>query len=227
MVADTRAFRMRYPNVPLHRIVGPFRGHLDNGGEKIVIQAADDTEIAALRYEDAAPWPVEADGSGRSLVLAAFETNPDPNKPANWRASLKSQGSPLAPDNPLLFAGDSSADSDGDGLTDLFEFAAGSDPMDPTSAHLPSAAIASFAVNGVTKDYVALTFRRRAEVQGVAIQIDSSRDLQSWTGSAPEWVSTGSSDNGDGTVTETYRSAAALSDAGPASLFLRVSVKLE
>ena len=99
--------------------------------------------------------------------------------------------------------------------------------MDPTSAHLPSAAIASFAVNGVTKDYVALTFRRRAEVQGVAIQIDSSRDLQSWTGSAPEWVSTGSSDNGDGTVTETYRSAAALSDGGPASLFLRVSVKLE
>ena len=227
IVADKRAFLMRYPNVPLHRIVGPFRGHLDNGGEKIVIQAADGTEITSMRYEDAAPWPTDTDGTGRSLVLAAFESNPDPNKAANWTASLKDQGSPLAPDNSLLFTGDSSADSDGDGLTDLFEFAAGSDPMDPGSAHAPSVAIASISLNGVTKDYVALTFRRRAELQGVAIQIDSSRDLQSWNGFAPEWVATGSSDNGDGTVTETYRSAAALSDGGPASLFLRVSVKLQ
>src|SRR5204863_90609 len=49
VVADRRAFSIRYPQVADTKVVGQFRGHLDSGGETIVIQAADGSVIKEFR----------------------------------------------------------------------------------------------------------------------------------------------------------------------------------
>ena len=228
VVADKRAFSLRYPNVPDHKIAGPFRGRLDNGGEKIAIQTEGGSLIKEFRYGDNAPWPAGADGTGRSLVLKDSQSNPNPSESSNWTVSLEAGGSPGEKDGTaLLFSGNPGLDSDGDGLTDLFEFATGSNPLDPASAHFPTATITSFAVDGAVKDYIALNFRRQLAAQGIEFEIDSSRDLQTWTSPATELVHAGSKNNNDGTVTETYRSTAALAGGGPSSLFIRLSIRRE
>lgn len=56
---------------------------LNNDGETIKLEDATNSSIAEFRYNDASPWPEEADGSGQSLVFIAG----DPDDPLNWRAS--------------------------------------------------------------------------------------------------------------------------------------------
>ena len=78
--------------------------------------------IKDFTYDDIAPWPLSADGLGRSLVLIAPRTNPDPNDPFNWRPSTVNGGNPgttdalPAPANPL-------GDSDDNGWPDLVDYA--------------------------------------------------------------------------------------------------------
>ncbi|MFP6872667.1 MAG: hypothetical protein VCA55_04080, partial [Verrucomicrobiales bacterium] len=45
-------------------------------------------------YNDASPWPEQADGDGPSLVLNDPESAPDPADPASWTAGLLEGGSP-------------------------------------------------------------------------------------------------------------------------------------
>lgn len=85
---DPAAFRTRH-NVPAGTaIFGPVTGFLDNGGERISLQRPHGTlpgvfvEAEGVRYNDKAPWPLSADGTGPSLqrvsgVKLALE-------PLNW-----------------------------------------------------------------------------------------------------------------------------------------------
>jgi len=50
--------------------VGPWVGALDNAGERVALLGADGAELWSFTYGTRAPWPVRADGGGRSLVLA-------------------------------------------------------------------------------------------------------------------------------------------------------------
>src|SRR5262245_26101064 len=134
VVADKRAFAIRYPQIADSKVVGQFRGHLDSGGETIAIQAADGSIIKSFRYDDDPPWPVVRVG-GRSIVLNNPATNPNPAEPSNWSPSAREGGTPgesgVGADT---FSGDPSKDTDGDGLTDFFEFASGSDAENPGSS---------------------------------------------------------------------------------------------
>lgn len=82
-------------NVPAGTpIFGPYTGSLDNGGEKLVLtkpgapepnMTIPRIEVDRVRYNDKAPWPIEADGGGASLQrLDATAYGSDP---INWRAS--------------------------------------------------------------------------------------------------------------------------------------------
>jgi hypothetical protein len=88
---------------------------LDNGGEPIILTAADGSEIRSFTYDDVFPWPESPDGFGPSLVLIAPESDPDHDLAANWRPSTMSGGAPGASDASAGFTGDPHADLDGNG----------------------------------------------------------------------------------------------------------------
>lgn len=75
-----------------------FSGSLSNGGENILLETASGLPVISFTYSDDAPWPVEADGDGYSLV--SVETNPtgDPNSHEYWTISKELNGSPAAKD---------------------------------------------------------------------------------------------------------------------------------
>ncbi len=82
-------FAARYPAVT---VAAWFEGSLNNGGERIELLAPDGSLVTAVEYDDSPPWPVEADGSGRSLEFD--QPADDPHDPAAWHASLVDGGSP-------------------------------------------------------------------------------------------------------------------------------------
>lgn len=127
---DRAAFLSRYPSAAARLAPGAFlnASALSNGGESLLLTAADGSPIKAFAYSDKSPWPLPADGAGASLVLLAPSSNPDHNLPANWRSSALPGGNPGSADS-LPFSGDPLADSDGDGIANLIEYALGSNPL--------------------------------------------------------------------------------------------------
>lgn len=89
VVADAASFEAAYPGVPY---AGQYLGALDNGGEKVTLQDADERTIDSVDYDDEDFWPVGPDGFGYSLVI--IDPAGDPDDPENWRASAQRGGSP-------------------------------------------------------------------------------------------------------------------------------------
>lgn len=63
---------------------------LNNSGEIIKILDAASTEVDAVDYKNALPWPVEGAGNGNSIVLC--DPNADNSNPANWQACPTATG---------------------------------------------------------------------------------------------------------------------------------------
>ncbi len=135
-------------------VLGPYSGALQQNGERLELRRPDapDTNgtprivTDTVRYNDKAPWPAAADGSGPSLQRKAANEYGD--DPINWQAAAPSPGrenvepdtdSDGVPDsweiahgtNPLV--PDSNNDDDGDGFTNLQEYLAGTKPLDAAS----------------------------------------------------------------------------------------------
>ena len=91
LASDTlpAAFAVRYPGVV---VGGYFGGSLDNGGERLALLDPAGNTVVSVTYNDAPPWPAEADGGGASLEI--IDPSGDPNDPANWRASAVLYGTP-------------------------------------------------------------------------------------------------------------------------------------
>jgi hypothetical protein len=228
IVADKRAFSIRYPHVATAKIVGQFRGHLDSGGETIAIQAANGGIIKEFRYDDDPPWPAVNVGDGRSIVLLDPVTNPDPAQPSHWSLCAREGGTPgESGDGAETFTGDPGKDTDGDGLTDFFEFASGSDPENSGSGFLPVAAVASLDVNGVTADYFIFAFHRSTTVRGAKFALETSTDLLTWARADATLTLVGSRQNPDGTVTDTYRGTAPVLNSPTQAFFLKLKVEPE
>jgi hypothetical protein len=70
-------------------VVGEFSGKLKNGGETLKLIQPGTTPVAdraidQVTYDNLAPWPIGADGSGASLQL--IDAAQDNNRVANWAA---------------------------------------------------------------------------------------------------------------------------------------------
>jgi hypothetical protein len=94
-------FRVKYEVAEAVPILGPFAGVLQDSGERLELQRPDAPgtngvpyiTVDEVRYNDRAPWPPAADGSGASLQrkdLFAYG-----NDPANWAAAIPTPGAEL------------------------------------------------------------------------------------------------------------------------------------
>lgn len=100
---DAAAFRLKYGVPGAVPVLGPFAGNLQDSGERLELQRPDVPETNSLsyvtvdevRYNDKAPWPPAADGSGASLQrspAAAYG-----NDPAHWFAAIPTPGLDFVP----------------------------------------------------------------------------------------------------------------------------------
>ncbi|MAT72712.1 MAG: hypothetical protein CMJ58_24800 [Planctomycetaceae bacterium] len=88
-------FQVVYGTGPRIAPTGFGPANLSNGGETIALETAAGVEFLSFEYDDAAPWPTEADGGGPSLEI--IDASGDPADPMNWRASLVDGGTPGSP----------------------------------------------------------------------------------------------------------------------------------
>jgi hypothetical protein len=203
-------------------IAGAFNGNFSNGGEKVIICAADGSVIKQFTYNDKFPWAEAADGTGYSLVLNDPPSNPDHNLASSWHASARLHGAPGTDDHvppaPGLVW---DADADHDGINDSLEYAMGAGGTNPP---VPSLSFEAFAPSGGAADiYLIYRFQRNLEAMGVVLQPQTSTDISVW-GDA-DIVHIASVHNADGTSTETWRSMQPFR-AMLANWFVRLSVTL-
>ncbi len=204
VVKNEAAFRARYGAGPV--VLGVFTGGtgLANSGERLALLARDGAAIFDFAFSDDAPWPVEADGGGPSLVLVAPETHPDPALAESWQLSRDSGGTPgrsgrsvnyvdwaarvFAPGASLTGPDD---DADGDGIRNFAEFAFATPPDAPSS--LP------WEMSAAPDGTWTFTWTRRAG-DGLVFTPQVSSDLSDWQAAAVVPVS---SVEAEGVVVET------------------------
>jgi hypothetical protein len=92
---EPEEFRAKYSIAADIQITGPYTGTLSNDGELIQLLQPDHQDLDGtvpyfvvdeVHYNDALPWPVEADGQGLSLRRISLDAYG--NDPANWRAGV-------------------------------------------------------------------------------------------------------------------------------------------
>lgn len=67
-----------------HPLTESVSNNLSNGGESVSVINTENTKIFTVTYDDATPWPVNADGKGPSMVLT--NVTKDANDGINWYA---------------------------------------------------------------------------------------------------------------------------------------------
>jgi hypothetical protein len=195
-------------------ILGIYRGNLNNGGETLTLMAADGTtELFNVTYDGADPWPEEADGDGRSLILV---DGTRPNDPASWRPGPSIGGSPGTLEGEV-FQGKADDDQDGDGVNAYTEFAMGTSDLIPnTPAQMPS-----FTNDG--NGGWEFKFPVSMEARGTNGQVEFSDNLTHWSGEYAGAILVRSEVIGNQYI-RTYRSQTPLTDE---ELFVRVRYRSE
>ncbi len=190
---------------------------LANNGEAISLTGPGGTVIRSFTYDDTPGlWPTSPDGSGPSLELVNPSSNPDHALPTNWRASFDLGGTPGTTADTLTYSqwryrffdpgepnfaavSDPLADADGDGFSNLTEFALASQPV--VKDQTPALTNAWQAAPGGS--YLTITYIRRPASTVVSIVVEQSGDLAAWN--AAPFTLLSSTLNADGSVTETVR----------------------
>ncbi len=80
----------------LSGVLGPFIGNLSNEGGTVRLRKGSDAIVQEVSWNDHAPWPVAADGTGHSLILV--RPSYGAGDPRAWEASALRGGSPGAGD---------------------------------------------------------------------------------------------------------------------------------
>ena len=112
--AKATAFRQIHGMPAQARLLGPYTGTLDNGGEELILDRPEDLAqlglgyvlVDRVDYSDQAPWPLGADGLGESLHRNNPVTYGD--FAASWTAADPSPGSAATAANTFPIASDDS-----------------------------------------------------------------------------------------------------------------------
>ena len=200
---DAGLFNTVYgPGLP---VAGAYTGKLSNGGERLLVLAADGTQISRIDFSDALPWPKGADGFGPSLTLLQPQALPPANLASSWRLSASVGGTPGTGDA-TVFAGNPLADADHDGLNAFLEYALGTSDLRGDSG--PHAV--SLSNNG---GYLEITCPRNLRADDVLLSPEFSADLQHWDTTSQPFQISAETFNPDGTSTVTWRSLNAVESA--------------
>ena len=197
LVRNATAFAQRYGALPT---AGVYTGSLNNAGDHLLLLDRANVPILDFSYDDASPWPVEADGTGRSLTLLRPSTLPTPGLASSWRVSVSPGGSPGAND----------------------ALALGSFPtlLDYALTQIPAVTVES--------GYATFTWRERLGADDATITPQLSSDLIQWNadpGNQSLLVPLTNIVNQDGTRTVRVRSAAPTSSTTRTAFRLRVQTQ--
>lgn len=159
------AFLVRHSPPENLTLIGPWRGQLGNGSDSLRLKRplssttatttnATYTDVDALTYSPAPPWPIGTAGTGRALLRLSSSTVAA--DPANWVSTWPTPGwddsdrdglpdewetaHAFNPSNPADTDGPD-GDPDGDGFTNRMEFLNGSDPRDASDALRPRVSV--------------------------------------------------------------------------------------
>jgi hypothetical protein len=217
LVGDRDGFLMRYGRALESLIAGRFNGKLNNGGESIALHDAEANVIQSFTYSGSVPWPQGDQDAGFSLELIAPATNPDPDKPTNWRVSSAPLGTPGRVGDSPGFVGDPLADADGDGLTALLEYALGTPDTDANQG----SGVVSLSQDPGNDDALLFQFQVNGAASDVAFHVEGSDHLANWVDAGAELISD-LPDAIGGTRTRTY----SVPRSGKRNLFVRLRVAL-
>ncbi|MEN9023159.1 MAG: lamin tail domain-containing protein [Verrucomicrobiales bacterium] len=187
IVNDRAAFAMRYGDSA--KVLGEFNKKLKNGGEHLEISNGSYEPIIGVTYSNDPPWPAnDGENLGFSLVRTSLAADIDYNVAENWKASAALGGTPGRAEGADPEPSDGydtwkaeflaglddapTADPDGDGDSNLAEFAFGSLPNDAVSTVLMETA--------VSDDFLTLTLNQREGVDGLSYILEKSMDLEAW-----------------------------------------------
>jgi len=236
VVKDTAAFTARYgAGLP---VAGEYNGKLSNGGELVRLAYGDgntvENTILSFTYDDKSPWPTEPDGGGPSMVLINPWSTPDHSLASSWRASHVNGGQPNLVDSwnfeawlidNGLTPQATNQDPDNDGQTNAEEYLSDGDPNDAKDLQSmrPTVSIETLLVNGVTDDYLVITFRRNLNADDQSYVVEQSSNLTAW-GIAEAPVMLDSTAVSDGVSRLRYRTKRTVNVAPGSKNFLRVKV---
>ena len=152
-LAQLAAFRVKWALPANVSVFGPWSGKLDNSADDVKLERPDAPNldgsvpfilVERVRYADIAPWPAGADGWGAALQRRVYSDYAD--DPINWNA-LPLPGAVVSDsDNDGMadwweanyglnvLTNDAALDPDGDGLSNLQESVARTNPLDAASA---------------------------------------------------------------------------------------------
>ena len=188
------------------RTLPDFTGRLDNDGERLTVERPGETymdngvekttsiAVDSVRYNDAEPWPTAADGLGGSLERTALEVYAD--EVTSWASGVNATPGIYAASPPpetftfedwkmLQFNAEQlgnesivglTADPDGDGLTNQFEYIFSRDPQSP---EISPTLIAETVPTGV-----AIRYSQRVNIDSTLV-LQSSDDLENWSDVEP------------------------------------------
>lgn len=182
VVANLAAFNLRHGHASTPEFVlGAFSKNLSNSGELVKLSFGAGTLVREVNYLDTPPWPLQADGSGASLVLAGgFGETAD-----DWRASVGDNGAPA--------------------MSDSFPFGGGADNL-LGYALLSDLRITPMDLSG--EQFVDVSFERRVNADAARLSLQAASDLQSWADAGAFLI--GEISGAGGTSTMTYRFPRAL-----------------
>ena len=222
IVNNIKAFEMRYGSeLP---IAGQWDegDRLANGGEQIKLSFGGGDPVIEFKYDDDAPWPALADGSGPSMVLTNSNDQPDYDDPQSWKVSSSSLGTPGKEESGKVYSewkdgifggGDPigsnyNDDPDADGMVNVFEYALGSDPLDRKS--VPDIQVKVIENEG--SKFIGLVYKKMDNLSDVVLRIERSFDLRNWE-TGGDFTRLISNENiGDEYLTVTEISASPLSE---------------
>ena len=188
VVAKNReALSFRFPDLDPSAVVGEYSQRLADEGDTLTLSHRAGAVIARVTYGDRSPWPAAADGAGRSLVMTAPESAPDPSNPAHWRASSGSPTPGSAESSTFLTwlaaigQSDPMAVAPGQREPNLLVYAFGLDLLPEQPATLPRTGVRRLEQGGMTADYLVLTWPLRLGATDIEVVQEISSDLVIWT----------------------------------------------
>ncbi|MDG2125541.1 MAG: lamin tail domain-containing protein, partial [Verrucomicrobiales bacterium] len=173
VVGNTDAFNARYGHAATPGyVVGRYAKNLSNRGELVRLTFGAGTVVREFTYDDLAPWPEAADGTGASLELVDPGTRPDHKLAVSWRPSVTSGGTPGSGPE-AGFVGDPTEDADGDGAEALLEYGMGT--SDGAPGGVPPI---TFRFEG---GQVIFEVPRNGDAGDVEFIFEVSGELENWT----------------------------------------------